>query len=59
MNAAGGNLKGRLGDQINAVMSAVGYNLRLVLRWLGKLSCKFIAALIAAIAPISALRTAS
>ncbi len=27
-------LKGRLGDQINAVMSVVGYNLRLILGWL-------------------------
>ena len=28
------DLKGRLGDQINAVMSAVGDNFRLLLRWL-------------------------
>ena len=27
-------LKGRIGDHINALMSAVGYNLRLILRWL-------------------------
>ncbi len=26
-------LKGRQGDQINAVMSAVGYNFRLILKW--------------------------
>ncbi len=52
-------LKGRLGDQINAVMSAVGYNLRLILKWLSKLLCKIIAALINAITPISALKTAS
>jgi len=52
-------LKGRLGDQINAVMSAVGYNLRLILKWLSKLLCKIIAALIDAITPISALKTAS
>ena len=32
-------LKGHLGDQINAVMSAVGYNLRLILRWLKDLLC--------------------
>ena len=52
-------LKGRLGDQINAVMSAVGYNLRLILKWLSKLLCKIIAALINAITTISALKTAS
>jgi IS5 family transposase len=32
-------LKGRLGDRINAVMSAIGYNLRLILRWLRNLLC--------------------
>ena len=51
-------LKGRHGDQANAVLTAIGHNLRLVLRWLRKL-CKFIAALIAAISSVSALRTAS
>lgn len=39
-------LKGRHGDQINAVMSAVGYNLRLILRWLRKLLRKIIAEII-------------
>ncbi len=52
-------LKGRLGDQINAVMSVVGYNLRLILKWLSNLLRKIIAALYAAMIPISALRTAS
>ncbi len=52
-------LKGRHGDQANAVLTATGHNLRLVLRWLRKLLCKFFAALIATIAPVSALRTAS
>jgi len=52
-------LKGRLGDQINAVMSAVGYNLRLILKWLRELLCKIIAAILAAFAPIPALNTAS
>jgi len=33
-------LKGRHGDQANAVLSAVGYNLRLILKWLRKLLCK-------------------
>jgi IS5 family transposase len=52
-------LKGRDGDQINAVMSAVGYNLRLILKWLRKLLPKIIAAIWAAISPASALRCAS
>jgi len=40
-------------------MSAVGYNLRLILKWLRKLLSKFITALIDAITPISALTAAS
>jgi len=44
-------LKGRLGDQINAVLSAVGYNMRLILKWLKALLCKIIAALWAAMMP--------
>ncbi len=52
-------LKGRDGDQINAVMSAVGYNLRLILRWLRKLLRQIIAAIWAAITPFSTLRLAS
>ncbi len=52
-------LRGRHGDQANAVLTATGHNLRLVLRWLRKLLCKFIATLIAAIAPVSELKTAS
>jgi len=52
-------LKGRLGDQINAVMSAVGYNLRLILKWLRKLLRKIIAAIGGAINPFSTLKTAS
>jgi IS5 family transposase len=52
-------LKGRLGDRINAVMSAVGYNMRLILTWLRKLWCKIIAAIVAALVPLSALKAAS
>ena len=52
-------LKGRLGDQINAVMSAVGYNLRLILKWLRKLLRKIIAAIWAAMIPLSTLKSAS
>ena len=52
-------LKGRDGDQFNAVMSAVGYNLRLILKWLRKLLRKIIAAIWAAITPQSTLKPAS
>lgn len=52
-------LKGRLGDQINAIMSAVGYNLRLILKWLRKLLRNIIAAIRAATNPPSALKYAS
>ena len=52
-------LHGRRGDQINAVMSAVGYNLRLILKWLRKLLRQIIAAIRAAINPCSALKPAS
>jgi IS5 family transposase len=38
-------LHGRLGDQINAVMSAVGYNFRLLLRWLKLFLRQIIAAI--------------
>ncbi len=52
-------LKGRLGDQINAVMTAVGYNFRLILKWLRKLLCKIIAAIWLAIIPSSLPKPAS
>jgi len=52
-------LKGRLGDQINAVMSAVGYNLRLILKWLRKRLGQIIAAILVAINPFSTLKSAS
>ena len=52
-------LKGRRGDQINAVMSAVGYNLRLILKWLRRLLRKIIAAIAATMTPQSTLKTAS
>ncbi len=51
-------LKG-LGDQINAVMSAVGYNLRLILKWIRKLLRKIIVAILLAITPLSSLKPAS
>ena len=52
-------LKIRLGDQINDVMSAVGYNFRLILKWLRHLLCKIIAAIWATITPFSTLKPAS
>jgi IS5 family transposase len=52
-------LKGRNGDQINAVMSAVGYNFRLILKWLKALLCKIIAAFLLTIMPCSMLKPAS
>ncbi len=52
-------LKGRHGDQINAVMSAIGYSLRLILKWLRKLLRKIIAAIWAATTSPSALKLAS
>ena len=52
-------LHGRAGDQINAVMSAVGYNLRLILKWIRLLLCKIIDAMVDAMNPLSALRSAS
>src|SRR5215471_10942502 len=39
-------LKGRAGDAANAILSAVGYNLRLVLAWLRALLTKFLGALL-------------
>ena len=40
-------LKGRHGDHANAVLSAIGYNLRLVLNWLRALWFQILALLIA------------
>lgn len=51
-------LKGRDGDRINAVMSAVGYNLRLILKWLRELLRRIIAAIWVVIMPQSALNPA-
>ena len=52
-------LKGREGDHINAVMSAIGYNLRLILKWLRKLLHIIIAAIWRTVVPFLGLRTAS
>ncbi len=52
-------LKGGLGDQINAIMSAVGYNFRLILKWLKLLLRKIIGALLNTITPTLALKSPS
>ena len=52
-------LKGRLGEHINPVMSAVGYNLRLILKWLRKPLRKIIADIWTKITPKLALKRAS
>ena len=52
-------LKGRLGDQINAVLTAVGYNFRRILNWLKDLMVQILAAIFSALRPISSLKTAS
>jgi transposase, IS5 family len=51
-------LKGPHGDQNNAVLSAVGHNLRLVLRWLRRLLCLILVAILAALNDQSALKPA-
>jgi len=52
-------LKGRNGDRINAVMSAVGYNFRLILKWLKALLGKTITAIWPAMMLSFTLRAAS
>ena len=51
-------LKGRNGDHDNAVLTAAGYNLRLVLKWLRALLRKILIALFAPLTSQSALKTA-
>ena len=52
-------LKGRHGDHANAVLTAVGHNLRLVLAWLRLLVRLILSAIRAAIAPTPRLNPAS
>lgn len=52
-------LKGYAGDQANAVLTAVGYNFRLILKWLRLLLCLFIAILKQSLGTSQQLRTAS
>ncbi len=52
-------LKGRHGDHINAVLSAVGHNLRLILNWLRLLLRLILATILADLKPKLALKPAS
>ncbi len=52
-------LKGRHGDQANAVLTAVGHNLRLVLRWLRARLAQILAAVLRAVVKIPAPKAAS
>ncbi|MEJ2121349.1 MAG: IS5/IS1182 family transposase, partial [Alphaproteobacteria bacterium] len=49
----------RHGDHANAVLSAVGYNFRLILKWLRVLLRLILAALFATIGPAPGLKRAS
>ncbi len=51
-------LKGRAGDAANAVLTAVGYNLRLILAWLRALLCLILTALTQAFTTRSVLKSA-
>jgi hypothetical protein len=51
-------LKGRAGDAASVILSAVGYNLRLVLAWLRAFLRLILNALIQALRPPSALKSA-
>jgi IS5 family transposase len=52
-------LKGRHGDHANAVLTAAGYNFRLILNWLRALLREILRAVIADAIPTSALKPAS
>jgi transposase, IS5 family len=51
-------LKGRDGDAANAILSAVGYNLRLVLAWLRIILCAILLALLQSFASRPAVKSA-
>jgi hypothetical protein len=42
-------LKGRGGGKINAILAGAGYNYRLVIKWLGRLSVRIKAAILKAL----------
>ena len=47
------------GDAINPILAAAGYNFRLILKWIRLLLCKIIAAIVAAMNPLSVLKSDS
>ena len=51
-------LHGREGDRANAALSAIGYNLRLILRWFRELLYMIIAAIWSALMPKLSLKMA-
>ena len=53
------HLKGRAGDAANAVLTAVGHNLRLVLAWLRVLLRAILAALLLTLQAQSLVKSAS
>lgn len=52
-------LKGYVGDQANAVLTAVGYNFRLILNWLRLLLRLILTIIVASLTPPSRLQIAS
>jgi transposase, IS5 family len=52
-------LKGTYGDAANAILTAVGPNLRLILAWVGIFLCLILAALRSALADNPKLKSAS
>jgi len=52
-------LKGRGGDAINAILTAAGYNLRLILLWLRRILRQILSAILSAIALRAVLHSAS
>jgi IS5 family transposase len=52
-------LKGRHGDAANVILSAVGYNLRLVLKWLRIFLRSIVGAILSALQPPQSLKPAS
>lgn len=52
-------LKGRLGNQVNTVMSAVGYNFRLILKWLRNFLCLIASGIIEAFMPFRTTKAAA
>ena len=58
-NLGRNHLKGRYGDQANAILTAVGYNFRIIFRWLRLLLGKILATIFDVLTPRSAIRRTS